>query len=152
MAAGRPMEARDINARGRWHARLLCIPNALRLAGTVIALYRKQIAVAGAASDPPAAHLRPGPALFRLLSQPLPLQAMRTRSRALWAFCLLALATAGALAVRPEPAAATTSAALHIGEGADWQRPWFCHNLECPKVSSRLHPTACCAQPARAHS
>ncbi|PRW59080.1 heme-binding 2-like [Chlorella sorokiniana] len=51
---------------------------------------------------------------------------------ALWAVGLLALA-AGALALRPEPAA---GADLRIaGVGKDQDLPWFCHNLQCPRFT-----------------
>lgn len=55
------------------------------------------------------------------------------RNQALSLLGLLALA-AGALALRPEPAAG--AADLHVAATSDGKDlPWFCHNLQCPRFT-----------------
>lgn len=91
----------------------------------------QQIEAASSSGERPATPL-PSPLAVRAALSHSPHPTMR-RNQALSLLGLLALA-AGALALRPEPAAG--AADLHVAATSDDKDlPWFCHNLQCPRFT-----------------
>lgn len=89
------------------------------------------IEAAGSSGERPATPL-PSPLAVRAALSHLPHPTMR-RNQALSLLGLLALA-AGALALRPEPAAGAADLRA-AATSDDKDLPWFCHNLQCPRFT-----------------